>query len=249
MYNGIGLATVRGSGTNGYVTKNLSFVSKVRTAERKAQDKARERHEMAEPQRANPEIIDHNRKREIEVKVFQLRETLETQGLPDEEVDAKCDALRQSLLAKFKPTQAGSGSGRSGETHEDAMRKEAETARLKGALGVSSSYVGGSAFDQELQQRLKEERMAKRAAAEEAKLQAEADLEEERAREMRRREKAKRKEEKESKKREKKEAKRRENEEKEAKRRRLERERDRRSDSYSYSYSYSRSRSRSRSRR
>ena len=26
MYNGIGLATQRGSGTNGYVTRNLSFV-------------------------------------------------------------------------------------------------------------------------------------------------------------------------------------------------------------------------------
>ena len=26
MYNGIGLNTVRGSGTNGYVQKNLSFV-------------------------------------------------------------------------------------------------------------------------------------------------------------------------------------------------------------------------------
>lgn len=30
MYNGIGLKTVRGSGTNGYVTTNKSFIKMVR---------------------------------------------------------------------------------------------------------------------------------------------------------------------------------------------------------------------------
>jgi len=33
MYNGIGLATVRGSGTNGYVSRNMAFVSQTRATE------------------------------------------------------------------------------------------------------------------------------------------------------------------------------------------------------------------------
>ena len=54
MYNGIGLATVRGSGTNGYVQKNMAFVSAHRAAERRGNAKPKERREVAEPKGRTP---------------------------------------------------------------------------------------------------------------------------------------------------------------------------------------------------
>ena len=153
MYNGIGLATVRGSGTNGYVQKNAAFVSRARTAETKAFDRDAKdfSKEIKEPRKPNHEIIDHNRKREVELKVFRLREELEEKGVSEEQVDEQTDALRRKLLARLPP--AGSGSGRAGETHSDAFAKERENAALKKALGIRGDYVGGSAFDRELQAR------------------------------------------------------------------------------------------------
>ena len=106
MYNGIGLATVRGSGTNGYVQKNMAFVSAHRAAERRGNAKPKERREVAEPKGPNAEIVAHNRKRAVEVKVFRLREALEAQDVPEAQVDEKCDALRARLLRELDEARA-----------------------------------------------------------------------------------------------------------------------------------------------
>ena len=220
MYNGIGLTSVRGSGTSGYVQRNLSHVSRQRKDRAKSVDKVKDfDQDFKGPKAANPEILDHNRKREVEVKVMRLRETLEEQGVDDDEVDAKCDKLRASLLAKLPPPRAdgGGGSGAAGrDTHADAAKKSAETAQLKSALGIKSDYVGGSAFDRELQLQLKEERMAKREAEDEARREAEAAL----AREQEREEKRRRKEERRAEKEAEKEAKKKRRREDEDRRRR-----------------------------
>ena len=105
MYNGIGLRTARGSGTNGYVQSNRAFVKpiNVRRAEemnrnggltRDAEWKAK-----AEAS-GNAEICDHNRKREVEAKVFELRDELEEAEVDEAEIEERCDALRKELLAK-----------------------------------------------------------------------------------------------------------------------------------------------------
>ena len=81
MYNGIGLTSVRGSGTSGYVQRNLSHVSRQRKDRAKSVDKVKDfDQDFKGPKAANPEILDHNRKREVEVKVMRLRETLEESG-------------------------------------------------------------------------------------------------------------------------------------------------------------------------
>lgn len=216
MYNGIGLTSVRGSGTNGYVTKNMAHVSRQRTARAKSVDAAQPAmgtdNPLKDPHRANTEILDHNRKREVEVKCLKLSVSLEDQGVPEDEIERKVSALRTSLLAKLPALGAGGSSGgaggRAGETHSDAAAKAAESAALKSALGIKGDYQSGSAFDRELQAKLKEERMAKRAAEEEAKLEAEAELEREMAREEKRKRKEARRDEKEEKRKRRKEEKR-----------------------------------------
>jgi len=201
MYNGIGLTSVRGSGTSGYVQKNMAHVSRQRQARAKAVDKKPDLGHDLKDRRANTEILEHNRKREVEVKVMRLRVTLEDQKVPDADIDAKCDKLRADLLARLPPPREGgagsSAGGRAGETHTDAASKANENAALKEALGISSSYVGGAAFDRELQAQKKAERMAKREAEEEAKRAAEAELEREAEREEKRRRKEDRRAEKE----------------------------------------------------
>lgn len=80
MYNNIGLTTPRGSGTNGYVTRNLSFVrdQKERVSYKPDVDLAK--FEATMTKKPNKEILEHERKRQIEVECTKLQDTLEEQG-------------------------------------------------------------------------------------------------------------------------------------------------------------------------
>ena len=78
MYNGIGLKTARGSGTNGFVQRNLSYVSPIRLLE----FSKRRDNEIAEPkiQKQDTSILEHQVKREIELAVLELEEKMKEQG-------------------------------------------------------------------------------------------------------------------------------------------------------------------------
>ena len=71
-----------------------------------------------------------------------------------------------------------------GDTHEIAARKEKQMEKMRHALGFREEIVEGEAFDRELQQRRKEERLAERKRREEERIQREI----ERERELERRE-------------------------------------------------------------
>ena len=81
MYNGIGLETARGSGTNGYVQRNLAFVheKKEKVRYKNEADLAKNDASFANRQ-PNKEILEHERKRKLELKCLELREVLEEQG-------------------------------------------------------------------------------------------------------------------------------------------------------------------------
>lgn len=77
MYNGIGLKTTRGSGTNGYVQRNLSNF--------KPREDWRSRDSNRDPDRArhvqpDAAILAHERKRKVEVRCMELQDELEEQG-------------------------------------------------------------------------------------------------------------------------------------------------------------------------
>ncbi len=76
MYNGIGLPTPRGSGTNGYIQRNLSTVRKFKDKNFKAPDDI----PVPSLRRGNTDIIEHDRKRKIEVKCMEFESLLEDQG-------------------------------------------------------------------------------------------------------------------------------------------------------------------------
>lgn len=78
MYNGIGLLTPRGSGTSGYVQTNkfnLRGGPPVRV--QPAQFDGDSGPKQKQP---NKEILDHKRKREIELKIAQKQAELEDEG-------------------------------------------------------------------------------------------------------------------------------------------------------------------------
>ena len=83
MYNGIGLTTPRGSGTNGYVQRNLSSLRVKRPRDERGgerDEKDRERLESQLNRQPNAEILEHQRKRQLEVKCAELQDMMEEQG-------------------------------------------------------------------------------------------------------------------------------------------------------------------------
>jgi len=80
MYNGIGLETARGSGTNGYVQRNLSFIRRHKDkVDYKSEEELRKLDSTLNrgPSR---EILDHERKRKVELKCMEMQELMEEQG-------------------------------------------------------------------------------------------------------------------------------------------------------------------------
>ena len=98
MYNGIGLQTPRGSGTSGYVVANLSKPKKKHSR----LDFLKELKELREnqleaPRAANPEILDHNNKRQIYVRLAELKKDLEKQQRDPKEIEIILKELELKL--------------------------------------------------------------------------------------------------------------------------------------------------------
>ncbi|MCL7022563.1 hypothetical protein MKW94_018855 [Papaver nudicaule] len=132
MYNGIGLETPRGSGTNGYTQTNKF---PVRPNPMKAERKDFERNQGTGGgvKRANKDILEHDRKRQIELKLIVLEDKLIEQGYTDDEISMKLnEARRESLkeVEEAKKSKVGT------ETQQIVGRKEKQMEVLREALGV-----------------------------------------------------------------------------------------------------------------
>lgn len=77
MSDNVGLSTPRGSGTSGYVQRNLAHMRPRDRAAPYPKDFDSLRHKQRQPDKG---ILEHERKREVEVKVFELRDRLEDEG-------------------------------------------------------------------------------------------------------------------------------------------------------------------------
>eukprot|EP00195_Chlamydomonas_chlamydogama_P016489 CAMPEP_0202909188 /NCGR_PEP_ID=MMETSP1392-20130828/48598_1 /ASSEMBLY_ACC=CAM_ASM_000868 /TAXON_ID=225041 /ORGANISM="Chlamydomonas chlamydogama, Strain SAG 11-48b" /LENGTH=378 /DNA_ID=CAMNT_0049598863 /DNA_START=101 /DNA_END=1233 /DNA_ORIENTATION=- len=167
MYNGIGLLTPRGSGTSGYVQTNkfnLRGPPPMRVTPKPAAD------ESGPPQRQpNKDILDHNRKREIELKLAKEQARLEDEGWTAEQIANEIADLRKKEFEKLATEAAALGGAGDrkllNETHEVAQRKLEQMDKLKAALGISE-VKEGEAFDRELQEKKKLERLAEKEAKE-----------------------------------------------------------------------------------
>jgi hypothetical protein len=198
MSSNVGLSTPRGSGTSGYVQRNGAFL-KPRAAGFGAPYPPVSGANGAPTDRAfkqrlpDKQILEHDRRRAIEVTVMEERERLEEANerieealakrkgkkgvkedredgeedegegervLTEEEIDERCEVLRQRLVKEMEAeTEGGSAAGASGrgkkalprdrrqfksyQVHELAEAKIEESERLRRALGIREDRETG----------------------------------------------------------------------------------------------------------
>uniref|UniRef100_A0A1A9X0I3 Cwf21 domain-containing protein n=1 Tax=Glossina brevipalpis TaxID=37001 RepID=A0A1A9X0I3_9MUSC len=149
MYNGIGLPTPRGSGTNGHVQRNWAFVRPGKKDSNYRTEEDIKRLDATLNRPPNREILDHDRKRKIEVKCLEFEEILEKQGCTPDEIRAKVDSYRQKLMGQGKVDVPRDEFGRVAirETHQIAEAQQKKNAKLREAFNISEYFVEGSSFD------------------------------------------------------------------------------------------------------
>ena len=103
MYNGIGLQTARGSGTNGYVQRNLSnIISKKRKIEYlNEKDRLKEKASFVNKP-LNNDIAEHQRKRQIENKCLEYEERLKEQGLKPDDIEIRLKNYRERIQVELR---------------------------------------------------------------------------------------------------------------------------------------------------
>jgi hypothetical protein len=182
-YNGIGLQTARGSGTNGYVQRSLAHIrNKPKTPYSRDRDLEKPR---TKTRKANPEIMEHDRKREIEVRCLELQDKLEEEGyvsfasnhhvvwtgadgrLDEEEIEKKVDLLRKELMSQravghdvksYGPRcESVNGRLKPHQIHDLAAAKEKEMEKVRRAFGIRDDYEEGDAFKRMRERKPEEE--------------------------------------------------------------------------------------------
>ena len=153
-YGGVGLRSVRGSGTNGYVQKSRAFVRPGRGARDRNQRPDFDR-PPPKQRKPNAKILEHQRKRAIEVKLMDMRDAMEDRGLDEATIESRIQQSRERLLAQ-KPAAAAARGGSGGRgSHERAHSKQRENTQMRSAFRIQSDFVPGEAFNQERQEQKK----------------------------------------------------------------------------------------------
>jgi serine/arginine repetitive matrix protein 2 len=104
--------------------------------------------------KADPGILEHNRKRKLELALAEYEQELELEGIPSEEIPERVAEMRQKLK-KLEVDDESLFAGDS-STHEQFLLKEKEMERVRTALGISLDYTQGKAFDFEAQEAKKQ---------------------------------------------------------------------------------------------
>lgn len=155
MSSNVGLSTPRGSGTSGYVQRNLSLLKPRAAGVGVPYSLDSSAANAPRPRKPDQEILNHDRLREIEVKVLELRETLEDEEVDEDKIDEECDQLREKLTKEMEREKQRDGRGGGGpkrvdgkglksyQVHELAEAKERESERLRRALGLKPGQEDG----------------------------------------------------------------------------------------------------------
>jgi cwf21 domain len=168
MSSNVGLSTPRGSGTSGYVQRNLSSL---KPRDNSYGQPYPPRDSLPRQRKPDKDILAHDRAREVEVKIFELRDKLEDEGNDEDTIDEKCEALRVKLT---KEMASGKGDGAKGrnlkmyQVHEMAENKERESERLRKALGLKAGEEDDSEHPMARQDRRKQEDLARKGERDEA---------------------------------------------------------------------------------
>lgn len=155
MYNRIGLPTPRGSGTSGHVTANRAVAHSVRSRLEFHQELKKIKERAAQPEDGpDPEILRHNKKREIYQFCESLREDLIKSGVEEADANKKIEEQRLQMLTKFEKGKLDINLHQT-ELNDhvlDELRQQGRE-RFAKALKIGKQYLPGSGFDFEAQER------------------------------------------------------------------------------------------------
>lgn len=147
-YNGIGLQTPRGSGTNGHISKSLSSIRK---REPYSTSNVASIPQLEDRRRADLAILQHEAKRQIENRVLLYRIQLEESEphLSEEQIEEKLAEHRRTIESGMRDnlqTDSGRAQHKSYQTHDIALSKDKEMDNFRSALGVRGDYEEGTAM-------------------------------------------------------------------------------------------------------
>jgi hypothetical protein len=154
MYSGVGIKTAKGSGTSGYVQRNMSALRPTRNDSRWLKEQT----EKAPASRdIDPGIVHHNALREIEVQLVSLRDQLEDEyvysdlciptihprGLSEEEIEDRLSSRREELRQSIDPSalisaplSASTGATVQPDSHTAVLESRLRDERLAEALDI-----------------------------------------------------------------------------------------------------------------
>ena len=157
-YNGIGLSSARGSGTNGYVQRNLSTLKQSSVSQKNQTTNYYSKSYVEESttiKKPNQELLLHDRKRAIELEIMIEQEKLEEKGkLTEEEIEERLSALRAELTSKLNDSHFGYKDPKNlseFDTHQIAHANAEKNKTFANAMKIKDTFVEGQAFDRDFQ--------------------------------------------------------------------------------------------------
>uniref|UniRef100_A0A0A9AZY3 CWF21 domain-containing protein n=1 Tax=Arundo donax TaxID=35708 RepID=A0A0A9AZY3_ARUDO len=141
MYNGVRLKIPRGSGTSGHVQAS-KFLVKPRASSSGASG-------LPGPEmwRPNKDILEHDRKRQVELRLLVLRDALGEQGYTEGEIEERVEAARKdaeleaaAAAEEGRPPLPGEGLADTQSHHVVAWKKN-QLETLRAALRLDAEDV------------------------------------------------------------------------------------------------------------
>ncbi|EFC42923.1 splicing coactivator subunit srm300-like protein [Naegleria gruberi] len=134
MYNGIGLTTPRGSGTNGYVQTNYSSVKNKKPNNNYQQ---KERKDLLKIKSPNVDLLIHEEKKKVEIELYKLKSELTKQGkLTPEEIDQQISDKRKERMKLIENKYNNINNKGDSKTEENNERNE----KFKKALSLDKEF-------------------------------------------------------------------------------------------------------------
>eukprot|EP01084_Bolivina_argentea_P301738 520624_1 len=154
MYNNIGLRTPRGSGTNGYIQRNVAFISKPRQEFIVGLKTKRNQRHVPKPNklRVDNSIMEHNKKKQIEILVCKQRCKYEDEGKTEQEIETLTNKYRQQLLTQIENgIDVSNNQKKYEDSHQRTQQKLAKNEQMRAALGLTENEEGNIIDEKQLE--------------------------------------------------------------------------------------------------
>jgi hypothetical protein len=165
----VGVQTPRGTGTSGYVQANMSYRRKIHSKLDFLKELRKLRENQLKPDnKPDQRVLEHNKKRAIYLKLQELRRELQKKGKDEEYISRKIRKKEKKLIKEFEETgdirvNFERRQRQKKDDHARAEEKQKQLEKMKEAFGLEKmGYKEGTAFDFEMQEKEKLERIYQR---------------------------------------------------------------------------------------